>query len=215
MATSGASSARRKRAKESFVSAAETIGRIEKGMALFAVTRGQWSMLDALLYCVDMLGAGAAVSIWTWTIAEYEVAQFERLLARRDLVAASLIIDMAADRKAPHLIRRWREAFGPDSVRVCRSHAKIARVWAGDMRLLLRGSMNLNFNPRFEQFDLTEGGADYDLVERIEAELPVLHAPYTFAEVAAASKLRRAFTDDVLALFGDLGNLNEIEATEI
>jgi hypothetical protein len=38
--------------------------------------------------------------------------------------------------------------------------------------LLLRGGMNLN--PRFEQLDITEGGEHFDLVERIEAELPFL-----------------------------------------
>ncbi len=34
--------------------------------------------------------------------------------------------------------------------------------------------MNLNWNPRFEQLDITEGGGDFDLVERIRSELPVL-----------------------------------------
>ena len=42
--------------------------------------------------------------------------------------------------------------------------------------------MNLNFNPRFEQFDLTEGGEDFDLVERLESELPVLPRKYSNAD---------------------------------
>jgi hypothetical protein len=39
--------------------------------------------------------------------------------------------------------------------------------------------MNLNFNPRFEQFDITEGGEDFELVARIEDGLPVLPRKYS------------------------------------
>jgi len=38
---------RRKRAVESFKTAADCIGTIEEGAALFAITRGQFSMIDA------------------------------------------------------------------------------------------------------------------------------------------------------------------------
>ena len=47
-----------KRAVESFESAAATIGPIEKDMSLFAITRGQFSMLDAILHCLHGRGSG-------------------------------------------------------------------------------------------------------------------------------------------------------------
>jgi hypothetical protein len=147
----------RKRVVESFRDAAEAIGPIEREMSVFSVTRGQWSMLDAILYCLRELGK-VHISVWTWTIAEYEVEAFEGLLCRQEIEPGSvMVIDHSADRRNHVLIDRWRERFGEDTVRICRNHAKIARVWNDDFRLLLRGSMNLNFNPRFEQFDLTEG----------------------------------------------------------
>lgn len=205
---SGAPAARRKRAVESFGAASEAIGPLAEGMSVFAVTRGQWSMIDALLYVIDGLGGGCHLSVWTWTIADYEVQSLGRLLYREDLAGATLVIDMAADKKRPDLMAQWRKAFGADSVKVCRSHAKLARVWKGDWRFLLRGSMNLNFNPRFEQFDLTEGGADFDLVTGIENDLPVLRGKYTFEDVAQASKLRRSFGDDVMLGFGDLAQFS-------
>jgi hypothetical protein len=177
-------------------------------MALFAVTRGQWSMIDAILYVIDQVGGGAQVSVWTWAVAEYEVRTLQSLMWRSDLAGATLIVDTAADKKNAALLNQWRQSFGDASVKVCRNHAKIARVWKGDLRFLLRGSMNLKFNPRFEQFDLTEGGADFDLVTAIEDELPVLPPRYTFDDVAAATKLRRAFGDDVLAQFGDLHSVD-------
>ncbi len=208
---SSALTRRRAHAVESFGSAAAAIGPIAPGMAVFAVTRGQWSMIDALLYCCDALGPGCHVSVWTWTIASYEVQAFQALMWRKDLAGAGLIIDMSADKRVPALLNQWRTTFGADAVKICRSHAKLARVWKGNIRLLLRGSMNLNFNPRFEQFDLTEGGPDFDLVAQIEDELPVLRGSYTFADVAQATKLPRAFDAATLAQFGDLRWLDDFE----
>ena len=72
MAKASTPAARRAVARESFANAAETIGPCKPGMSLFAITRGQWSMIDAVLHVLDQVGP-AAVSLWTWTIAEYEV----------------------------------------------------------------------------------------------------------------------------------------------
>ena len=61
--------------------------------------------------------------------------------------------------------------------------------------------MNLNFNPRFEQFDLTEGGEDFELVKRIEAELPILDDSAKGEDVYKASKVAEAFEPEQLSIF--------------
>lgn len=193
-------SMRRKNAVESFRSASETIGKVDSGMSLFAITRGQFSMLDAVLHCLSEIGP-SSVSVWTWTIADYEIEAMEGLMARREIIDGRLIIDTAADKRNGLMIDRWRQRFGQDQVRICRNHAKIARVWNDRFRLLLRGSMNLNYNPRFEQLDITEGGIDFDLVGTIESELPVLRRDYAYSEVEAATKLGKAFEVKELAMF--------------
>lgn len=191
---------KRKRVVESFRSAAEAIGHLSPEMSLFAVTRGQWSMIDAILYCLSELGP-AEVSVWTWTIADYEIEAMGGLMARSEITAGTLVIDQSADRRNAAAIDKWRDRFGPESVRICKNHAKIARVWNRNLRLLLRGSMNLNFNPRFEQFDLTEGGQDFELVQRLELELPVLPRNYSNGEVEAATKVSQAFDRQQLEMF--------------
>ena len=80
------------------------------------------------------------------------------------------------------IIEQSRQRFGEQAVRICKNHAKIACVWNDRLRLLLGGSMNLIFNPRFEQPDITEGGDDFDLVERIEEEMPILGRKWSNAE---------------------------------
>jgi hypothetical protein len=179
---------RRARAIETFGSAAEAIGPITADTNLFLVTRGQFSMIDMIRHVLADVGP-AAVSLWTWAIADYEVEVLGGLMADRNVTAARLVLDRSAEhRNAP-------------TVRVCKNHAKIARVWTADLRVLIRGSMNLNFNPRFEQADLTVNGDDFDLVARIEDALPILPPLCENSAAEDASGLSRAFEFSEIAAF--------------
>ncbi len=158
-------------------------------------------MLDQVQHVVRELGS-ASVAIWTWAIADYEVEAMGGLLASTAITSARLIVDRSAEQRSAPTIQAWRDRFGVEAVRVCKNHAKIARVWTADRRVLLRGSMNLNFNPRFEQADITEGGEDFELVARIEESLPVLRPMASNAEADAASGLGLAHEQGTLAMFG-------------
>lgn len=184
-------------------SAAEAIGAIDPGVRLFLITRGQFSMLDMVQHVINELGP-SAVSVWTWAIADYEVQAMAGLMARRDITAARLIVDRSAEQRSAATVQAWRDRFGAEAVRVCKNHAKLCRVWNADRRVLLRGSMNLNFNPRFEQADITEGGPEFDLVAGLEDELPVLPAKCSNAEAETASGLSKAFEMSQLAMFHGL-----------
>lgn len=94
----------------------------------------------------------------------------------------------------------------PSRALYVRNHAKIATVTSNDRKVLLRGSMNLNFNPRFEQLDVSEGGEDYDLVREIEDGLPAMEEPenVSWSEVARMTGIDKAgFTREQLAIFGN------------
>lgn len=201
MAPRSAIASRRKTAVESFKTAAECLGPIERGISLFAITRGQFSMIDAVLACLDQVGP-SALTLWTWTVAEYEVECVERLRQDRRVTSGTLVIDHGARNKNAGLIRQWKDTNGPDSVRYVVNHAKIATIEsASGLRLLLRGSMNLNFNPRFEQLDVTEGGPDFDLVRQIELELPILRDDASGAAVYEGSRVSGAFEASQLEAF--------------
>lgn len=169
-------------------------------MSLFAVTRGQFSMIDCIQHTLSQL-PGADISVWTWAIADYEVETFTALLLDERIGGATLVVDFSAAKRNAKLLGDWRDRFGADSLRVCKNHSKIARVWNAEKRVLLRGSMNLNFNPRFEQLDVTEGGPDFDLVAQIESELPVLPLTCSHADADAASGLTSVYKQDTLDLF--------------
>lgn len=192
------------RAEQGWRTAGEVLGPITAETSLFVVTRGQISMIDVIREVVQQLSAdGSAVdaSVWTWCIAAYEVEAFEWFLSGRQLSAARLVIDRSAEQRNRPLIDRWRHAYGVLSVRVCLNHAKIATVSNGRLRVAVRGSMNLNFNPRFEQFDLSVNDGVFDLVRGLEERLPVLPVPSSWAEAASASEVQSAFNDETLAIF--------------
>lgn len=199
MTVASSPAARRTRAVESFGNASLAIGPVVPGLSVFAITRGQFSMIDAILHVIDACKP-AKLTLWTWTIADYEVQAFTSLLGA-GISEARLVIDPGGRKKNADLIRVFRDRFGPGSVKIALNHAKIALVEGNGLRVLLRGSMNLNFNPRFEQLDVTEGGPDFDLVERVMSELPTLGETAQRSELVSACKLNDAFDRDQLALF--------------
>jgi hypothetical protein len=200
MSVKSAIAVRRERVQESFKTASECIGIIKKNSGIFAVTRGQFSMIDAILACLDQTGP-AKVSVWTWTVAEYEVEVLTRMMRDDRIIDGRMVIDHGARNKNSTIIRQWKDSFGENSVRYVVNHSKIATIENDEWKILLRGSMNLNYNPRFEQFDLTEGGADFDLVKEIENELPILTDAASGKQAYSATKLDQAFTQETLNLF--------------
>jgi hypothetical protein len=214
--TSARSIKRAQRCVESFKTAAECIGPIETDMAVFAVTRGQFSMIDAVQHCLAEMGP-SALSIWTWCIADYEIETFESLLASRQITSATLVIDRAGEQQVAktrnfrasddkasrqgQLLTRWRAKFGPQSIKVVLNHAKIATLDNGRHKVVVRGSMNLNHNPRFEQLDVTEGDGPFDLIQSIEQSLPDLPAHYTQRDLQSATGAHVLFTPEQLKPF--------------
>lgn len=194
--------ARVRRQKQSFQTAAECIGELDHGMHLFAITRGQFSMIDAVLAVLDQTGK-ARITIWTWTIAAYEVGMFLQLLADERIERGSLlVIDHGARDKNMELIQKWKAAHGPGSVKFVVNHAKICTVQNAEWRVLLRGSMNLNANPKFEQLDITEGLPDFDLVRDEEDGIETLDDGAPGSEVVRVSRICGAWDPGQLALFG-------------
>ena len=157
-------------------------------------------MLDIVSFTIQQVGP-CRVSLWTWAIADYEVECFEAFLQNKTIHDGLLVADRSAEIKNVTLFKKWRGCFGENSVKICKNHAKIATVQNDNFRVLIRGSMNLNFNPRFEQFDITEGGEDFELIQKIENEIPVSRAGCSNIEAMNASQIGLAFEKNALSIF--------------
>jgi len=138
---------------------------------IFALTAGQASLIDFLLAAIDARPA-KQISVWTWAIADYELLTMSDVCAAAKGLQFRLIIDRASVLRQPRFLLWFREHFGDDSIRVTVTHAKIATVEYGDGRVMtIRGSANLNNNPRCEQMDICTTTEVFSLVRDIEDEL--------------------------------------------
>lgn len=143
----------------------------DRGGHLFGMNKGQFSMIDIASALLARVGV-ADVSVWTWCIAEYEVEAVSAFLDAGSIRSYRMVMDWAGANRDMPLIGEMQERYGDDCIRVTMTHAKIVTIATDDgWRIVVRGSMNLNNNPRFEQFDVSDDVATYDMVRGIEAEL--------------------------------------------
>ena len=198
-------------------SAADCIGAIEQGVHIFAITRNQFSMIDIIQHCLREMGP-SKLSLWTWCIADYELETFEWLLKTGDITGALLVIDRAGEQqqigrtggqnnladkseRQHQLLTRWSEKFGHGSIRVVLNHAKIATIDNGKMKVVIRGSANLNCNPRFETMDLTESPELFAMIAAEESSMKILPQNYTRRDAEISTGVHSLFSEHELKEF--------------
>lgn len=166
-------SAFRKRKEQAvlhFGSARSALAGLGRDGHVFGVTKGQFSMIDIAAAVLEKTGP-ADVSVWTWCIADYEIEAIGAFLTNGDIRNFRLVMDWAGAQRDMPLVAELQTRFGLDCIRVIKTHAKIVTIGNEDWRVVVRGSMNLNSNPRFEQFDVSDGGPAWDVMAGITAEL--------------------------------------------
>ncbi|PIU08197.1 MAG: hypothetical protein COT28_03675 [Methylobacterium sp. CG08_land_8_20_14_0_20_71_15] len=142
-----------------------------RGAHVFGTNKGQFSSIDLATAVLERTGP-AEVSVWTWCIAEYEVQAVTAFLVDERITGFRLVMDWAGAQRDMPLVAEMQERFGVDCIRVTKTHAKIVTMSTPcGWRVVVRGSMNLNANRRFEQFDVSDDPAVYGVVRALEDEL--------------------------------------------
>ena len=151
--------------------AALALAGFERGAHLFGLTKGQFSLIDLAAAVLHRTGP-ADVSVWTWCIAEYEVQAVSAFIADGRIRRFRMVIDWAGAQRDMPLVGDLQHRFGADCIRVTKTHAKIVQIATDDgWRVTIRGSMNLNANPRFEQFDVSDDAGVHGTVEAVMDEM--------------------------------------------
>ena len=133
--------------------AAAAIAGLDHHHEIIGFTNGQFSLLD-LLAAVFALTGPAHLSIPPWTAAPHEIQSIGAMLQRGDITGSRWLIDFSMSRRDPAATSQLRDTVGRDAVRVCKNHSKFAIFQNADWKVVLRSSMNLNMNPRFEDFQI-------------------------------------------------------------
>lgn len=136
-------------------SAARCLTEFAPGIALTGLTMGQFSLLDLVAAVLEKTGA-ADVMISTWTTGIRDIERAAWLLDTGSIRSFRLLTDRSFPQRQPEYCKALVARFGMESIRSTRTHAKFAVIRNDGWNIVVRSSMNLNINPRFEQFDLDD-----------------------------------------------------------
>ena len=135
--------------------AAEAIGDIWPGMELFGLTKGQFSFISVLDHLLSQTGP-ADVVISTWTAAGAEIETAKEFLQNERIKSLRFLVDQSFPTRQPEYCKALLKSFGEGAVRMSRSHCKFATLTNKRWNLVVRTSMNLNENPRIENFEISD-----------------------------------------------------------
>lgn len=142
-------------------SASDMIGKIEPGCEIFGLTAGQFSFIDVMDHVLNQIGpAHCIVSTWTASYANIEKAM--RFCSDSRIKSCRWLVDRSFKTRKPELCKHLVDVFGNDAIRTASSHAKFMLLWNDSWSIVIRTSMNLNQNPRIEDFEISD---DADLME--------------------------------------------------
>lgn len=135
-------------------------------MDIFGWTKGQFSLFDLLSVLLKKVGP-ASVWVTTWTAGDADLKDAYNFIEQGLITDFKLLIDRSFETRQGSYVRTVAQTFGEDSVRIARLHAKVALIKAGDIHLCIRTSMNLNSNPRWEQFEVTDDKEMFEFLKEM------------------------------------------------
>lgn len=135
--------------------AAHCIGVLRPGCRISGLTFGQFSLLDMMKAVIDQIGpCDCLISAWTVGIRDGQIAGW--WLREKRLRSVKIWVDAQFPKNEPAYCQRLVEVFGPETFTLSTTHAKFVVLKNEKWSIVIRSSMNLNKNPRLEQFDLDD-----------------------------------------------------------
>lgn len=135
--------------------ARQAIGDITPGCEIFGFTKGQFSMMDLIIAILEQTGP-ATVDLSTWTAANADIRHCYQMLESGKVTASRWVVDVPFPNRQREYFAALVERFGPESIRLTRTHAKFVLIRNDRWNICVRSSMNLNKNPRFENFEISD-----------------------------------------------------------
>ncbi len=156
--------------KDAVANATRAIGAVEPGCEIFGFTKGQFSLTDIILHVLTATGP-ADVVVSTWTAAHADIQTHHRLLTAGGVRSMRFVIDRGFPSRQPEYCDLLVSKFGPDCIRLTRIHAKFVLIRNEQWSVAIRTSMNLNTNPRFENFEISDDPVLADFLTEIVEEI--------------------------------------------
>ena len=152
--------------------AGQSIGPITKGIDIFGITKGQFSLINIMEHVIQYTGP-VDITIATWTTSDAETKKLYDFLESGAIRTLRLLVDRSFSTRRPETCQRLIEAFGPDCIRATRTHAKFVTLRNSEWNMVIRTSANLNENKRIEVFDISD---DADMATYCDNMIDMLFA---------------------------------------
>lgn len=149
---------------------------LEPGMHQYGFSKGQFSLIDVIDTLTETL-PGGDLDISTWTAAKADLGRLEEIFTSDKVKRLRMLLDFSFQRRQPSLIHSIRKRYGLDALRITRNHAKFLAYKKDEWRIVVRTSMNLNFNPRLEDVDICDNAPLYDFLDDILNQIWKRHDP--------------------------------------
>lgn len=206
---------RRKNKKTKFVkapyqTAIECLGTIEPGCRIFGFTKGQFSLIDLIQAILSQVGASnVTLSTWTTGIRDAENAKF--MLDKNQIKSLKILTDRSFPSRQPKYAQALVQLFGEGAISCTRTHAKFAVIQNENFNIVIRSSMNLNKNPRFEQFDIDD---DKELAEFLLEHVKEIEEKMPQAFDFKTNKCDEVFSNSLGGGLSKAYDLNDEEGTK-
>lgn len=135
--------------------AAEYIGKIERDTDIFGITKGQFGITDIIEHVLNQTGP-AHIMISTWAAASADIRKQKEFLQNGKIKSIFFLIDRGFKNRQPENMAELEKLFCNDSYRFLSLHSKFVVIENDHWHVVIRTSMNLNENKRFENFEITE-----------------------------------------------------------
>jgi hypothetical protein len=148
----------------------QAIGTLTPGCEIFGFTKGQFSLMDLIIAILEQTGP-ASVDISTWTAGDADIRHCYQFVESGKIVSARWVVDRSFPTRQPDYFKALCKRFSPESIRITRTHAKFCLIRNDEWDIALRSSMNLNKNPRFENFEISDDAALAGYFSRVVDEI--------------------------------------------
>jgi len=151
-------------------SAKDCIGNLTQGCSIIGVTKGQFSLLDLIKAVSDQIGP-ASLTVSTWSTGIRDTQNLGILIDQGAFSSVRLCLDRSFAGRQPQYLAGVIETWGIENIRMTRNHAKFFMLRNDTWNICCRSSMNLNRNPRLEQFDIDNSLEMCDFFENVIDEI--------------------------------------------
>lgn len=166
---SGAADRRQVRRTLTVANAKDALGPITPGIEMYALCRGDYSLIDIIEHCLSATGPVNA-TISTWTAAGADLGFAEGFVSDGRVLSCRWLVDFSFPQRQPAYFALLVDRFGADAIRATANHAKFVILRNDAWSLVLRTSMNLNLNRRLESIEISDDPAMADYLGAVVNE---------------------------------------------